>query len=85
MNLANPDHLTLFARHCEEFTFGSRDLDGLHARIRFYGRFIRSYWYVVFHPGRTPADSFHTLNHAIEGQTCPVTYDLPKGWRGGGA
>jgi hypothetical protein len=87
MALQIPDHLILFARQVRQYTFGSLELEALHRRLREYGggRYTKSHWYVVRYVGATPEDSFHTLNHAQAGQTCSVTYDLPKGWRGGSA
>lgn len=69
------------ARECEEYVFGSAELDILHYKYRRYGRFSETFWYLVFHPGCRGSDSFHTLNEAKYGQQCPVMHDLPAGWR----
>jgi hypothetical protein len=69
------------ARRFKVFVFGSVELEELHAVGRYDGIFRSNYWYVVLHPRVNPEHSYYTLNHAICGQTCPMTYDLPSNWR----
>jgi hypothetical protein len=59
------------------YRFGSDELALLHFRFRPHGIFVDSFFYVVFHPGLSGANSFYTLNHAQCGQTAPMIYDIP--------
>lgn len=81
MSIVTPDLLTI-AKASNVYTFGAADLLRLHAHFRPSGIFTKDHWYVVWHPSVRHGQSFHTLNHAIVGQTCPMMYDLPAGWNG---
>jgi hypothetical protein len=79
MNIAQ---ITLIASaQPQVYRLGSDELALLHFRFRPHGIFVDSFYYVVFHPGLSGADSFYTLYHAQCGQTCPMIYDIPQWWK----
>lgn len=60
------------------YTFGSAELEAIHAKRDRRGRYTEHQVYVVHHPAVNGGDEHWTLNITFIDQVVPAMYDIKK-------
>jgi hypothetical protein len=72
------DVLHRLANEAPVFTFGSEELEAIHAKRDAKGRYTDYQVYVVYHPSVRGGAEHWTLNQTFIGQVVPDMHDIDR-------